>query len=379
MQEHQNQARDFAGSRTSAPLLHLKCGRTAFQRPLTPSRTGSRRRGKKGEQRVESEYLDEALKNFSGYIAIDEVYDGPFCILSLVDNHSFRRLSYRVLDHSPKAKDITRFLSDFKKQLDTRGLTLKGITTDGSALYPAPLALVFNGVPHQICQFHIIKELTGAVLHAVAKLRKQLAAKLPVLPRGRPSKTTRRLAARVKRAQQRIADLFEHRHLFVAHHLTEAQRRTLQRITRGHPQLRALRQIMDQVYGLFDRRCRSETALEKLAKLRRRVRRFKKVGRTLQKLFSPNLEKALVFLDDKLLPSTSNAVERGNRRFRKMQKTVYRVRTRLSIQRRVALDLLREMQAPGRCRATTTLHQNRQRSPVQPDVLQKRINSATVL
>ena len=66
------------------------------------------------------------------------------------------------------------------------------------------------------------------------------------------------------------------------------------------------------------------TALEKLARLRRRVNRFKKVGKTLAKLYSPNLEKALTFLDAKLLPSTSNAVERGNRRHRKMQKTVYR-------------------------------------------------------
>src|SRR6266568_2024091 len=44
------------------------------------------------------------------------------------------------------------------------------------------------------------------------------------------------------------------------------------------------------------------------------------LGETLKKLFSPTLEKALTFLDDKLLPSTSNAVERGNRRYRKMQK-----------------------------------------------------------
>jgi hypothetical protein len=40
---------------------------------------------------------------------------------------------------------------------------------------------------------------------------------------------------------------------------------------------------------------------------------------------SHTLDRSLVFLDDKKLPSTSNAVERDNRRFRKMQKTVYRV------------------------------------------------------
>jgi len=154
----------------------------------------------------------------------------------------------------------------------------------------------------------------------VAKVRKQLTAKLPALPRGRPSKAHRRQTARTvpELTEERIAELFEHRHLFVTHHLTAGQRRTLLRVTRGLPQLRALRQIMERVYALFDRRCRSDTALEKLARLRRRMRRFTRVGKTLRRLFSSNLEKALTFLDDKLLPSTSNAVERGNRRHRKM-------------------------------------------------------------
>ena len=71
---------------------------------------------------------------------------------------------------------------------------------------------------------------------------------------------------------------------------------------------------------------------------------------------SPNLVKALVFLDDSLLPSTSNAVERGNRRHRKMQKTVYRVRSRENIVQRIAFDMQREAQAPGRAQATATLH-----------------------
>jgi hypothetical protein len=77
--------------------------------------------------------------------------------------------------------------------------------------------------------------------------------------------------------------------------------------------------IIEQVYALFDRRCRTQTALDKLAKLRRHVQRFPSLRETLKKLFAPTLEKALTFLDDTLLPSTSNAVERGNRRYRKMQ------------------------------------------------------------
>ena len=302
------------------------------------------------------------LAEFSGYIAADELYDGPFCVLSIVDNRTFRRITYEVLDHDPTHADIERFFGKFQSLLKERGLELQGITTDGSNLYPEPISTVFGDVPHQVCEFHVIKELTKAVLRAVAKIRKELAAAKPKLGRGRPSSAAARQAAqRRKRIDQKVVDLFEHRHLFVRHNLTAAQRRTIHRITRSRPELRTLRDIMDEVYRLFDRRCRTDTALEKLAKLRRRVRRFQKVGKTLQKLFSPNLDKSLTFLDDRLLPSTSNAVERGYRRHRKMQKTVYRVRTQRNIHGRIALDMQREERTQNRAKTTKTLHTARPR------------------
>jgi hypothetical protein len=133
----------------------------------------------------------------------------------------------------------------------------------------------------------------------------------------------------------------------------------LQRITRGLPQLRMLREIMNEAYWLFDRRCRTETALAKLARLRRRVQRFTTLGKTLQTLFTANVEKALTFLDDRMLASTSNAVERANRRHRKMQKTVYRVRTQVQITSRIALDLFRDAQAQGRGQTLAQLHKAR--------------------
>jgi len=79
----------------------------------------------------------------------------------------------------------------------------------------------------------------------------------------------------------------------------------------------------------------------------------------LNKLRSPNLDKALTFLDDKLFPSTSNAVERGNRRHRKMQKTVYRVRTQEHIHNRIALDMLRDSQKDDRTKTIKVLHRAR--------------------
>ena len=83
------------------------------------------------------------------------------------------------------------------------------------------------------------------------------------------------------------------------------------------------------------------------------------MGATLKKLFAPTLEKALTFLDDQLLPSTSNAVERGNRRYRKMQKQVYRVRTQAQIRARLALDMWREAQGEGRQQTLASLHHAR--------------------
>jgi Transposase len=277
-------------------------------------------------------------------------------VLAIVDNHTFGRLAYRVLEHDPNQQDIREFFAQFKAHVEAKGLKVLGITTDGSGLYPDVLAELFPAAAHQVCQFHVLKEITQAVLHAVARVRKELKAQQPPLGRGRPSKANQAQARKAKRIQRRIADLFDHRHLFVGHHLTPAARRTLQRITGGLPQLRTLRQIMDEVYRLFDRRCRTETALGKLARLRARVRRFTRVGHTLSKLFTPNLQRALTFLDDRLLPATSNAVERSNRRFRKAQRSVYSVRTAEHIRQRIALDMERDQRAPDRVTTITALH-----------------------
>jgi hypothetical protein len=290
------------------------------------------------------------------------LYDGPFCVLSIVDNQAFKRLCYEVLDHPPAHGDIRAFFQRFQAALASRGLRLRGITTDGSELYPQPILEVFGPVEHQVCRFHILAELNKAVLGAVAQVRKHLEAQKPKLPRGRPATPeAKRTARRRRHLKRKIGDLFEHRHLFVRRQLTPSEQRTLQRISRGLPQLRALRRVVEEVYRLFDRRCRTETALTKLARLRAQVRRFKGLRPIFDKLQSPNLEKALTYLDDSLLGSTSNAVERSNRRHRKMQKTVYRVRTQPTISGRIALDMFRDAQATSREETMKTLHHARRR------------------
>jgi hypothetical protein len=55
---------------------------------------------------MDTDFLDWALADFSGYVAADELYDGPFCVLSAVDNRCYKRLLYDVLDHDPTHADI---------------------------------------------------------------------------------------------------------------------------------------------------------------------------------------------------------------------------------------------------------------------------------
>ena len=129
---------------------------------------------------MSSAFLDWALATFSGYVAADELYEGPYCVLSVVDNRQYKRILYEVLDHDPCHKDIEAFLGRLQRALAERNLVLQGITTDGSALYPEPIRTVFGEVRHQLCTFHVIKELTQGVLKAVAKERERLAQCKPL-------------------------------------------------------------------------------------------------------------------------------------------------------------------------------------------------------
>ena len=90
-------------------------------------------------------------------------------------------------------------------------LSACGITTDGSPLYPVAIQAVGGELPHQLCEFHILKDLNQATLRAVAQVRKQLAAQQPKLGRGRPTGAKRKLVQKRQRLQEKIAELFEYR------------------------------------------------------------------------------------------------------------------------------------------------------------------------
>jgi hypothetical protein len=169
--------------------------------PFATIQNGVEAGGKKAQCEMDGVFLDWALEAFSGYVALDELYEGPDCVLSAVDNRQYKRILYELRDHDPSHEAIEPFLRRLKRALDERELTLDGVTTEGSSLYPEPIREGFGDVPHQSCTFHVIKDLIQGVLRAVAKERKRLARAKPKLKRGRPlSKDTeaRRLGRKSK-------------------------------------------------------------------------------------------------------------------------------------------------------------------------------------
>src|SRR5256886_14776690 len=97
------------------------CGATtASLCRLRRSRTGSRRGEKKAQARLDTDFLDWAVGDFSGYVAADELYDGPFCMLSAVDNRPYKRLLYDVLDPHPAHDDLRTFFRRLTMALTAR-------------------------------------------------------------------------------------------------------------------------------------------------------------------------------------------------------------------------------------------------------------------
>jgi hypothetical protein len=169
-------------------------------------------------------------------------------MLSAVAHRRYKRRLSDVLEHAPTHEDIRAFLGRWPTALVARGLTLGGVPTDGSALSPAPLREGFGQGRHHICQLHIVAEVVKAVGGAVASARKGLAATPPKLPQGRPRTPAAQAAARTKkRLAAPGAALCTQRSRFVQRHLNTTERKTLWRVSRGWPQLRVLRAVMEQV------------------------------------------------------------------------------------------------------------------------------------
>ena len=227
--------------------------------------------------------LDWAREACAGDVAADALSEGPSCGRSAVDNRQEKRMLSAVLDPDPCPQDSEAVFRRVPQAVAERHVVLKGITTEGSALAPAPIRTVGGAVPHQLCPLHGIKERTQGVLQAVAKERARWATATPTVQRGRPSSTdqdARRRARQSQARQQQLSAVVQDRFVCVTRRLTPSARQRLLSITRGLPHRRKLREIMEHLDALCDRRCRTQTAQGKLKQWRHWVQRFTWLGAT---------------------------------------------------------------------------------------------------
>lgn len=287
-------------------------------------------------------YRRWTLDHFSGTLCIDELHLGHRTLLLATDPLgdfpvAFALVSANDQDH------MRRFLDNLRNH----GFLPQVVVTDGSNLYPSLLAELWPHARHQLCVFHVLKDINAHVFDALRRLRRKLASQPGrKRRRGRPSKAQKR--ARTRRGQTKKEQAYfvwKHRHLIVTRpeHLTGRERGWLSRIFRYLPQSRTLRQFVLRIYRLFDPDQSPHQAACRRAAL----------VKDPQYLADPDLAQALGMLTpekfDKMMAflhtpaarrvRTNNHVERTNRRLRYFEKVRYKWRRRRTIVRFVVLAL----------------------------------------
>lgn len=80
--------------------------------------------------------------------------------------------------------DLTALLKEVKALLEELVVPVKGILSDGEETIRSAVTFVFPGVPHQLCQFHYLKDAIEpfyeADRHVKTLLRKQLRGVRPI-------------------------------------------------------------------------------------------------------------------------------------------------------------------------------------------------------
>src|SRR5450759_3708732 len=80
--------------------------------------------------------------------------------------------------------DLTALLTEVKELLVQLKVPVKGVISDGEETIGSAVAFVFPKVPHQLCQFHYLKDATKPLYeadrHAKTQLKKQLRGVRPI-------------------------------------------------------------------------------------------------------------------------------------------------------------------------------------------------------
>jgi len=312
------------------------------------------------------------LQRFSGTLCVDELHLGVYTLLLATDPLADVPVGFALVGAND-ADHMRRFLHNLARW----GLRPEVVVSDGSNLYPELLAEIWPGAQHQLCIFHLVRDVLRKVLDAVQRLRRAKARRGRAgrkRRRGRPSKgqqTRRRL--RGPTAKEKAAFVWKHRFLIVKRttKLTQAERDNLEQMLAYLPELRLLRSFSQDIYRLLDNSKTLRVARWRYTWLRYdpKYQEVRELVEALEVLGEPKLTKAMAFVQQPVGSQvrTNNHVERLNRRLRFAEKVRYRWRKRKWVVRWVVLLLdVCWQQAAAATAADKEARQSRNRSAPQP-------------
>src|SRR3954454_6381553 len=284
------------------------------------------------------------LERFSGTLCVDELHLGRFTLLLATDPLADLPVAFALVDRND-ADHMRRFLGNLK----TWGLMPRVVVTDGSNLYPAVLAELWPDADHQLCVFHVIKDINKLVLDAVRRLRSAMGRRGKAgrkKKRGRKgAKAKARAARRGLTVKEKAHFVFRRRHLIVKRreNLTDAERDDLARMLEYLPGLATLRRFSDRIYWLFDAPKDAQQAGCRRAAIVRdpAFRAVPELAKALEQLDEERFPKLTAYLKNPVgrRVRTNNHVERTNRMFRFLEKVRYKWRRRRTLVRFAVLVL----------------------------------------
>ena len=278
-------------------------------------------------------YRQWTLAHFSGTLCVDEIHLGPHTLLLATDPLNDFPVAFALVTTNDQPH-----LGRFLRQLRDHGLEARVVVTDGSPLYPALVAELWPSAEHQLCVFHVLRDLNAQVLKAVRRIGRALVRRGA---RGRPrkrgpvSKRTRQRRRRASRSKYKgkAHRIIKKSYLIVKRRdrLTFAEHQQLATLLDYAPELRVLRSFVDEVGRLFESSQSEAGAWQRHAALlgRASYAAVPELAKALRMLVADKFAKMVAFLrmGAGQRVRTNNHVERMNRVLRLYEKTRYKWRT----------------------------------------------------
>lgn len=308
---------------------------------------------------------------FSGTLCVDELHLGAYTLLLATDPLADLPVGFALV----RANDQDH-LSRFLRNLARWGLLPEVVVSDGSSLYPEVLKQIWPDVKHQLCLFHLLRDVLTKVLDAVRRLRQACGRRGNAGRKRRPGRPSKRQQARQRRRgptnKEKAAFVWKHRFLIVKRtaNLTQAEWGDLVQLLAYLPELRPLWYFSQDLYHLLDGSETLRVARWRYTLLQKdpKYRGVRELVEALDLLAEPKLAKVMAFVQQPSAAQvrTNNHVERLNRRLRFAEKVRYRWRKRKWVVRWVVLLLdVCWQRARGATAAAPRTMPRGQRSPPQ--------------